>query len=186
MIAVLTGVSGSGKSTLGNVLADRLHWVFEDGDVLHPAANIAKMRAGTPLTDADRWPWLRAVAGWMDERIAAGDSAIVACSALKRSYRDLLRQGRPQVRLVYLAVDRDVLADRLTARHGHFFHVGMLDSQFAALEPPGPDEGVVTVNASAPARVVADEILSGLGLAYPAGTGGTPGPRQAGDRHGTP
>ena len=164
MIVVLTGVSGSGKSTIGSVLADRLHWVFEDGDLLHPPANIAKMRAGVPLTDADRWPWLRALGAWMDERIAAGESAVVACSALKHSYRDLLRQGRPGVRLVYLAADREVLAARLTARHGHFFQASMLGSQLATLEPPGPAEGVLTVETTAPPASVAGQIISGLGL----------------------
>ena len=164
MIVVLTGVSGSGKSTIGSVLADRLHWAFEDGDLLHPPANIAKMRAGVPLTDADRWPWLRALGAWMDERIAAGESAVVACSALKRSYRDLLRQGRPEVRLVFLAADHEVLAARLTARHGHFFRASMLGSQLAALEPPGPAEGVLTVETTAPPASVAAGIISGLGL----------------------
>ncbi len=164
MIVVLTGVSGSGKSTLGSVLADRLHWVFEDGDLLHPPANIAKMRAGVPLTDADRWPWLRALGEWMDARIAAGESAVVACSALKRSYRDLLRQGRPEVRLVFLVASHEVLAARLAARHGHFFRAGLLDSQFAALEPPGPAEGVLAVETTAPPASVAARIISGLGL----------------------
>ena len=165
MIVVLTGVSGSGKSTIGSVLAGRLHWVFEDGDLLHPPANIAKMRAGVPLTDADRWPWLRALGEWMDERIAAGESAVVACSALKRSYRDLLRQGRPGVRLVFLAAGQEVLAARLAARHGHFFRASMLGSQFAALEPPSPAEGVLTVEAIAPPDRVAAQIISGLDLA---------------------
>ena len=164
MIVVLTGVSGSGKSTIGSLLAGRLHWAFEDGDALHPPANIAKMRAGVPLTDADRWPWLRAVGEWMDARAAAGESAVVACSALKRSYRDLLRQGRPEVRLVFLAADRDVLATRLAARHGHFFRASLLDSQFAALEPPDPAEGVLTVEAAGPPAGVVTRIIAGLGL----------------------
>lgn len=165
MIVLLTGVSGSGKSTIGSLLAERLHWTFEDGDALHPPANIAKMRAGIPLTDADRRPWLQAVTAYLDARIAAGEPAVVACSALRRSYRDLLRDGRPQVRLVFLSVSREVLAARLAARHGHFFRASLLDSQLAALEPPDPGEGVLTVAASAPPGEVVREIVGGLGLA---------------------
>ena len=165
MIVLLTGVSGSGKSTIGSLLAERMHWAFEDGDALHPPANIAKMRAGIPLTDADRWPWLQAVAAYLDARIAASEPAVVACSALRRSYRDLLRDGRPQARLVLLSVSRDVLAARLAARHGHFFRASLLDSQLAALEPPGPEEGVLTVAASGPPAEVVRQIVDGLGLA---------------------
>jgi gluconokinase len=168
MIVLLTGVSGSGKSTIGSLLAQRLQWVFEDGDALHPAANIAKMRAGIPLTDEDRWPWLRALGAWMDERLAAGQSAVAACSALRRSYRDLLRQDRPAVRLVLLTASREILAARLAARHGHFFRASLLDSQLAALEPPTPDEGVLTVTVTAPPGEIVTQIISGLGL-LPAG-----------------
>jgi gluconokinase len=164
MIVLVTGVAGSGKTTVGTLLASRLGWAFEDGDVLHPPGNIAKMQAGIPLTDADRWPWLHALAGWIDGRIAAGASAVAACSALKRAYRDLLRQGRPQVRLVFLAVEREVLAARLTARHGHFFRASLLDSQFEALEPPQPGEGVLTVPADGPPAEVVAQITRGLGL----------------------
>ena len=145
MIVIVAGVSGSGKSTVGALLAGRLGWRFADADDFHPAANVEKMRAGIPLTDADRWPWLRAVAAWMDECIARGEDAVVACSALRRSYRDLLLTGRPEVRMVFLAPDREVLARRLAARHGHFFPEQLLGTQFDALEPPGPDEGVLTV-----------------------------------------
>jgi len=156
MILIVAGVSGSGKTTVGSMLAERLHWRFADADDFHPAANIAKMRAGIPLTDADRWPWLRAVAAWMDERIAQGESAVVACSMLKRSYRDLLLGGRPDVRLIFLAVDRERLARRLAARHGHFFPAQLLNSQLDALEPLQPDEpGVTVVEAGDPADTVA-------------------------------
>ena len=142
---IIAGVSGSGKTTVGALLAGRLGWRFADADDFHPAANVEKMRAGIPLTDADRWPWLRAIAAWMDERIARGEDAVVACSALKRSYRDVLLGGRPAARMVLLEPDREVLARRLAARHGHFFPEQLLGTQLDALEPPGPDERVLTV-----------------------------------------
>jgi gluconokinase len=165
MIVLVTGVSGSGKTTVGGLLAGRLGWAFEDGDVLHPAANIAKMRAGHPLTDADRWPWLRLVGEWMDARVASGLPAVVACSALKRSYRDLLRAGRPWLRLVLLRGDRDLLTSRLAARHGHFFDPHLLASQLADLELPQPDEDVLVVPIAGPPGVIAGEIMRRLNLA---------------------
>jgi gluconokinase len=157
VIVVVAGVSGSGKSTVGALLAERLHALFADGDGFHPAANVAKMHAGVPLTDADRAPWLRAIETWMDERISAGQAAVIACSALRLAYRDALLAGRPSARLVFLMVSRRVAAARLAARHGHFFPASLLDSQFRALEPPGEAEGVLVVNAGRPAgQVVAD------------------------------
>jgi gluconokinase len=164
MIVVMAGVSGSGKSTIGTLLAAKLGWAFEDGDALHPAANIAKMRAGAPLSDADRWPWLTALGGWMDQRIAAGLPAVVACSALKRSYRDRLCQGRPQVRVVMLDVDEATLTARLAARHGHFFPPKLLASQLAELEHPGPGEQALLVPAAGPPAEVAARIIRRLGL----------------------
>jgi len=141
----VAGVSGSGKTTVGAMLAGRLGWRFADADEFHPAANIEKMRAGTPLTDDDRWPWLRAIGAWMDERIARNESVVITCSALKRSYRDMLLRGRPQALMVFLAADRQVLARRLAARHGHFFPQQLLGTQFEDLEPPRPGEHVVTI-----------------------------------------
>ena len=134
MIVIVAGVSGSGKTTVGAMLAGRLGWPFADADDFHPAANVAKMRAGIPLTDADREPWLRAIVAWMDEHIAREESAVVGCSALKRSYRDELLGGRPEARMVFLATDRDVLTRRLAARVGHFFPEQLLASQ---LDGPG-------------------------------------------------
>ncbi|MGH3177662.1 MAG: gluconokinase [Streptosporangiaceae bacterium] len=177
MIVIVAGVSGSGKTTVGALLAGRLGWRFADGDDLHPAANVAKMRAGIPLTDTDRWPWLRAIAAWIDERVARDEDAVVACSALKRSYRDLLLDGRPAARMVFLAPDREVLASRLASRHGHFFPGQLLSSQFDALEPPAPDERVlIVIPADDPAATV-DSIIA---LLFPRGPAGR-GPGQDGD-----
>jgi gluconokinase len=164
MIVVVAGVSGSGKTTVGALLAARLGWAFAEGDCFHPAANVGKMQAGVPLTDADRWPWLGAITAWMDKRIAAGDSAVLTCSALKRSYRDLLLSGRPASRLVFLQPGYDVEAGRLAARQGHFFPPSLLDSQFADLESPLPDEGVLVVRAQGPPAAIVSEIILGLRL----------------------
>jgi gluconokinase len=156
MIVIVAGVAGSGKTTVGAMLAGRLGWRFADADDFHPARNVAKMRAGIPLTDEDRWPWLEAIAAWMDDRIAAGQDAVITCSALRRSYRDLLLNGRPQAWLVFLDIDRERLEQRLSHRHGHFFPAGLLDSQLAAVELPGPDEhAAVIVPANEPAQTVA-------------------------------
>jgi gluconokinase len=174
MILIVAGVSGSGKTTVGALLAGRLGWQFADADAFHPAANVAKMRAGIPLTDADRRPWLDAITAWMDERIARGESAVVTCSALKRAYREELLGGRPQARMIFLAVDRDEATLRLAVRHGHFFPAGLLSSQFDALEPPQPDEpGVIVVPSGRdPAQTVAAIIAvvqgAGKGQSYEA------------------
>jgi gluconokinase len=164
VIVIVAGVSGSGKTTVGILLADRLGWRFADADDFHPAANVAKMRAGIPLTDADREPWLRAIAAWMDERIARGEDAVVGCSALKRSYRDLLLAGRPEARMIFLAPDREVLARRLAGRHGHFFPEQLLGTQLDDLEPPGPDERVLTV---VPADDPATTVTQIIALIWP-------------------
>jgi gluconokinase len=163
-LLLVTGVSGSGKTTVGAMLAGRLHCAYAEADGFHPAANVAKMRAGIPLDDEDRRPWLRAIAAWIDERAAAGESAVVTCSALKRQYRDFLRRGRPQVRLIYLDGDEELIAGRLASRHGHFFPARLLDSQFRDLEPPQPDEHPLTVRAADPPGRIVAEILATLGL----------------------
>lgn len=143
---VMMGVSGAGKSTIARRLADDLGWDFAEGDELHPPANVAKMAAGQPLTDADRRPWLEAVASWIDGEIVSGRHGVITCSALKRSYRDLLR--RPQVLFVYLSVSRAELERRLRTRTGHYMPASLLDSQLATLEPPEVDENALTVVAS--------------------------------------
>jgi carbohydrate kinase (thermoresistant glucokinase family) len=144
-IIVVMGVSGSGKTTIAAGLAKREGWVLLEGDTFHPPANIAKMKAGTPLTDEDRWPWLRAIAAREDELRAAGTSAVVACSALKRAYRDILIGARPDVILLYLCGSRSLIGERISGRKGHFMPPALLDSQFATLEEPGPDEHPVIV-----------------------------------------
>jgi gluconokinase len=164
MIVLMAGVSGSGKTTVGSMLAQRLGWPFADGDSFHSAANVAKMQAGRPLTDEDRWPWLETIAAWMDERIAAGQSAVMACSALRRAYRDVLLDGRPAARMVFLQLSHEEDVARLTARQGHFFPSKLLDSQFAAMEMPQDSERILVLTAQhSPADVVA-EIVRRLGL----------------------
>ena len=157
------GVSGCGKTTIGTLLAGRTGWSFIDADTLHPPANIDKMAAGTPLTDADRWPWLAVVAEWIAARRAAGEHGIVACSALKRSYRDLLRQADPELHVAYLAVDKAELERRLAQRHGHFFPRQLLDAQLADLEEPTADEHSVYVPSGRTPDQAVDEILVALG-----------------------
>ncbi len=139
-ITIVMGVSGSGKTTIAAGVAREKGWTLLEGDAFHPPANIAKMKAGTPLVDADRWPWLRAIAAREDELNAAGQSVIVACSALKRAYRDILIGQRPDAVLVYLRGSRALITERVKSRTGHFMPPGLLDSQFDTLEEPGPDE----------------------------------------------
>jgi gluconokinase len=162
---VVMGVSGSGKSTIAEKLAERLRWSYEDGDKYHPASNVAKMSAGHPLTDEDRWPWLRAIADEIDRVCGAGEHAVIACSALKRAYRDILVHGRNDVRIVYLQGTQELIADRLARRKGHFMPPGLLVSQFKTLEPPDKNENPVTVSIDAPVDAVVDDIIHQLGLA---------------------
>jgi gluconokinase len=159
---VVMGVAGSGKSTVARLLADRLGLPMAEADEFHPAANIAKMSAGVPLTDADREPWLRALRDWISEHDAAGRGSVVTCSALKRSYRDLLREASARVRFVHLSGTREVIAARMASRSGHFMPPSLLDSQFAALEPLGDDEDGLTVDvAASPSRIV-ETVCEGL------------------------
>jgi gluconokinase len=157
VIVIVAGVAGCGKSTVGTLLAKVLHWPFADADLFHSPANLAKMRAGVPLTDRDRAPWLRSCNNWIDARNAEGQSGVLACSALKRTYRDTLLAGHPTAIIVFLMVEKDVLVSRLTARTGHFFPVKLMESQLEIMEPPEPDERQVrTVTPEGnPAKTVA-------------------------------
>jgi gluconokinase len=161
---VVMGVSGSGKSTIGEKLAERLGWSYQDGDKFHPASNVAKMSAGQPLTDEDRWPWLQAIADEIDRVCAAGEQAVIACSALKRAYRAILVHGRNDVRIIYLRGSQQLIATRLAVRKGHFMPPGLLASQFKTLEPPGESENPVTVSIDASVEAIVDDIVSQLGL----------------------
>ncbi len=175
-VLVIMGVSGCGKSTVAAILAGQLGWDLEEGDDLHPASNVEKMRAGTALTDEDRWPWLEKVADWIRDHTNAGLPGIITCSALKRSYRDVLRGEH--VVFVHLAGSKETIARRLNARLDHYMPSTLLDSQLATLEPPGPDENTLVVNLGRrPAEEAAEIILrlrltaesgsSSLGHAYP-------------------
>jgi gluconokinase len=163
IVLVVMGVSGTGKSTVAGLLAGRLGWDLEEGDDLHPPANVAKMHAGQPLTDEDRWPWLAKIAAWIREHAEAARPGIVTCSALKRSYRDVLRG--PGVTFVHLAGSMDLIADLLAKRHQHFMPASLLDSQFATLEPLGDDEEGIIVGVDQKPTDEVQEILDRLGLA---------------------
>lgn len=156
VIVVVMGVSGSGKTLIGSALADALGGRFAEGDRFHPPENIRRMSSGQPLRDEDRWGWLDAIATEISEAERRGETLVVTCSALKRVYRDRLRLASRNLRFVYLAIERDVAAERVAARKGHFMPASLIDSQFAALEPPTPDEGVLKVDAVGdPAQIVA-------------------------------
>jgi carbohydrate kinase (thermoresistant glucokinase family) len=153
------GVSGSGKSTVAGALAGRLGWALAEGDDFHSPENVAKMHAGTPLTDADRLPWLKSIAAWIETRLKASQSGIITCSALKRAYRDLLTGGHPEVQFVYLKGSPAVMAEHLAGRHGHFMPASLLASQFDTLEEPGRDEPVLTVEVDQPVEAIVAEIV---------------------------
>jgi len=157
------GVSGCGKSTVAGLLARRLSCDLVEGDDLHPAENVAKMTAGVPLTDADRLPWLRRIAAWIADRADTGRDGVVTCSALKRSYRDLLRGPGNGVLFVYLRGTKEVIGQRLAARHGHYMPPSLLDSQFADLEPPGPDEPAIAVDIGPSPHEMVRQVLHAIG-----------------------
>jgi gluconokinase len=160
MIVLVMGVAGAGKTTIGTALAARLGWRFIDADDYHPPENVAKMKAGIPLEDADRWPWLQTLADQIDRWLAARKTVVLACSALKQSYRDVLAQGRPGVRFVHLEGDKALIRRRLDARRGHYMPAILLDSQFAALEPPAD---AVTVDVAGTPEAIVRGIVQRLG-----------------------
>jgi gluconokinase len=161
------GVSGCGKTTVAQGLAEATGWTLTEGDEHHPPANIDKMASGTPLTDEDRRPWLQRLADWVHQQQEAGRSSVLSCSALKRSYRDVLRSGAPDVRFVHVHGDRAVLAERLGTRAGHFFPARLLDTQLETLEPLGPDEAGVVVDLELAPQQQVEAALAGLGLPGP-------------------
>jgi gluconokinase len=158
------GVSGSGKSTISDALAKELGWRYEDGDKFHPASNVAKMRAGHPLTDEDRRPWLQAIADEIDRSCKRGERVVIACSALKRAYRDILVHRRNDVRIVFLDGTEALIAGRLATRKGHFMPPGLLSSQFKTLEPPAVEERPLTVSIDATVEAIVDDIIRQLTL----------------------
>ncbi len=164
MVVVVMGVAGAGKSTLGRMLADALDAAFVEGDDYHPSTNVEKMSAGVALDDDDRWPWLDALAQAMAEHAARDAHAVVACSALKRRYRDRLRAQVPSARFVLLQADREPLAERLAARSVHFMPATLLSSQLEALEMPAPDESIHVLDATQPVTAVLDAALTALGV----------------------
>jgi gluconokinase len=163
-VVIVMGVSGCGKSTVGTLLALRLRWEFEDADWFHPASNVDKMHSGIPLTDEDRWPWLNAVAAWIDKTRRSAGHGVIACSALKRRYRDALIGDRADVRLVYLRGDETLIARRIATRHEHFMPRSLLHSQFDALEEPGPEETPIIVSIEPTPREIVARILSTLNM----------------------
>jgi ribose 5-phosphate isomerase A len=166
-VLVVMGVSGSGKTTIAQEMAVRLGWPFEEGDALHPEANVAKMHAGIPLTDEDRWPWLERVAAWIDSQRKKKQPGIITCSALKKGYRQRIIGDRPEVRLVYLRGGHDLIARHLAGREGHFMPKSLLQSQIDTLEEPGPDEDPLIVNVGRPPGDVGDEIIRLLTTSVP-------------------
>ena len=161
MIVVVFGAAGVGKTTIGKLLANELGWKFYEGDEFHPAANVEKMKKGVPLNDQDRQPWLESLRARIRECLAAREDAVLACSALKRKYRDLLRVNS-DVRFVYLRGNREIVLERLKQRRGHFFNPNLLDSQFADLEEPGADEVVLTVDAQSDPEQLVMKIVRSL------------------------
>ncbi|MFB8772661.1 gluconokinase [Streptomyces broussonetiae] len=159
-VVVVMGVAGTGKTTIGPLLAARLGVPYAEGDDFHPQANIAKMTAGTPLDDEDRWPWLDAIGAWAHERTGLG--GVVSSSALKRAYRDRLRAAAPDVVFVHLTGDRELIEERMRQRKGHFMPTALLDSQFATLQPLQPDETGVAVDVSGTPEEITARAMAAL------------------------
>jgi len=164
VIVIVFGVSGAGKTTIGKLLAEQLGWQFYEGDDFHPRANIEKMHSGRPLTDEDRWPWLERLRGQITRSITAKENAVLACSALKRAYRDRLRVS-DDVTFVFLRADHALVAEQLRHRRGHFMNPELLRSQFADLEQPEPDEDVLTTELGRTPQELVEDIKTKLRLA---------------------
>lgn len=164
VVLVLMGVSGSGKSTVAALLAGRLGWAFEEGDALHPQTNIDKMAAGHPLTDEDRYPWLEKVAEWVDRRLDQGENGVITCSALKRSYRNIINRRGSGVVFVFLSGTPETISARLAERHGHFMPASMLGSQFVDLEELSPGEPGIRIDVGPGPEVIAQQIMDKFGL----------------------
>jgi gluconokinase len=179
-VVIVMGVSGSGKSTIGSLLAGRLQWEFEDGDWFHPAANVEKMHKGIPLTDEDRWPWLLAIKAWIDKTQSEGGHGVIACSVLKRRYREVLMGDGAQTRLVFLEGSEELIARRIATRHEHFMPPSLLHSQFVALEQPGADENPITVSIVPRPTEIVTRILSALKAGEEAGSAAPTSRRLAG------
>ena len=163
-VVIVMGVSGSGKSTVAKGISTVMGWEFAEGDAFHSEANVAKMHSGQPLTDDDRWPWLESIGDWISGKEVAGESAVVTCSALRRVYRDLLRQDRPHVRFLHVEAPSAVIQDRMEHRPGHYMPASLLPSQLATLEPLAADEPGVSVTNEGTAAEVLSRSLHALGL----------------------
>jgi len=158
-VIVVMGVAGSGKSTVAAELARRLGWRFAEGDAFHPAGNVEKMRQGIALNDSDRWPWLDAIAAWVHEARRGGGRCVVACSALKRAYRERIAGGRDDVRFVYLQGTYDLVSRRLASRTGHYMPLALLRSQYETLEEPGTEENPIVLSVERPPGEIVDRII---------------------------
>jgi gluconokinase len=164
MQVIAMGVSGVGKTTVAEGLSARLGWTYAEGDSFHSAANVAKLAAGHPLTDEDRWPWLSAIGAWLDAQIDAGRPSVVTCSALRRAYRDVLREGRPEVLFLHLVAGEGLVAGRVSHRTGHYMPASLLHSQYDTLEPLEPDEPGVRVSVEGTPSEVLQRVVTALGL----------------------
>jgi gluconokinase len=164
VVLVVMGVSGSGKTTVATAVAQRLGWEFAEGDALHSELNIEKMKAGRPLTDADRQEWLAGISEWVDQRLERGENGVITCSALKRAYRDVINRRGSGVVFVFLAGGKETTRARVAARQGHFMPASLIDSQFDDLEEPGSDEPVIRIDAGPAPSVIAERVLRELGL----------------------
>ncbi len=163
MIVIVMGVCGTGKTTVGRLIAERMGARFEEGDTFHPKANVEKMSRGEPLEDSDRWPWLESMSDSIDAWQRAGEDVVLACSALKERYREILLGDRPDMRLVHLFGTQDLISERMAQRRHHFMPASLVPSQFAALEPPQPAEHVIAAEVTRPPEAIAADVTAWIG-----------------------